>query len=326
MNILVTGGAGYLGYFVTKKLLHEGHHITVLDNLTYKDAGLKDFLELDRFTFILGDICSLKTVVKAVRNQDAVIALAAIVGDPACQLKPEETVKTNYLATKILADVCERHGVKRIVFASSCSVYGDTGNRIANEKFPVKPLSLYAETRIMSETMLLKRKKLDVVILRLATIFGLSKRMRFDLVVNFLTAKATKDKTYTVYGGKQWRPLVHVQDAAAAFVKAVLAPRKIVAGEIFNVGTEKNNVTIEQIGMLVHLAIPQAKMKIEKAIEDKRNYRISFEKIRERLGFTCKYSIKDGINEIYNALKKGTIKNFQDDIYYNVRYIYKNKS
>lgn len=324
MNILVTGGAGYVGHFVTKKLLDSGHFVTVLDNLSYGNKGLEEFVGRERFNFILGDICNLKDVVKAVKGKDAVIALAAIVGDPACNLDPEETVNTNFLSTKILVDVCEHYGVKRIVFASSCSVYGDTKDLIADEGFPLNPLSLYAETRIMSEKCLLNApKSISPVILRLATVFGHSARMRFDLVVNFLTAKAHFKQGFTIFGGDQWRPLAHVQDVAEVFVKAALADDGLVNRKVFNVGSSKNNLTIEQIGKIVSRILPDAVAETKKEVEDKRNYRVSFEKLENDLGITCTRSVEDGVREIVEHLRQGRMDNFEEDIYYNVRYIYK---
>lgn len=324
MNILVTGGAGYVGHFVTKKLLDLGHFVTVLDNLSYGNKGLEEFVGRERFNFILGDICDLKDVVKVVKGKDAVIALAAIVGDPACNLDPDETINTNFLSTKILVDVCEHYGVKRIVFASSCSVYGDTKNLVADEDFVLNPLSLYAKTRVMSEACLLKSpKSISPVILRLATVFGYSDRMRFDLVVNFLTAKAHFKRGFTIFGGDQWRPLVHVQDVAEAFVKAALSADEKVDRKVFNVGSSKNNLTIERVGNIVSRVIPEAIVEMEREVEDKRNYRVSFERLERDLGITCTRSVEDGVKEIVEHLGRGKIGNFEDDIYYNVRYIYK---
>lgn len=327
MNFLVTGGAGYVGYFVTKKLLERNHNVTVLDNLTYGKAALGGFIGRDRFDFILGDICDLKSVVRAAKGKDAVISLAAIVGDPACNLNPDETVSTNYLATKIMADVCAHYQIGRIIFPSSCSVYGDTGNSIADENFPVNPLSLYAETRVMSERFLLgNANQVSSVILRLATVFGYSERMRFDLVLNFLTARAYYRKNFSIYGGDQWRPLIHVQDAAEAFVSAALAEKEKVVGKIFNVGDDANNFTIEQVGHKVSQLVPGIKVEAKREIEDRRNYRVNFGKIKDELGFRCRFGIEDGIKELVRAFQENKIGNFEDEIYYNVKYIYKSRN
>lgn len=326
MKILVTGGAGYVGYHVTKQLLEAQHTVTVLDSLAFGQTTLASFKRLRNFTFQKGDIGDLKAIVPAVKGQDAVIDLAAIVGDPACDLDPDETIRTNYLATKALISVSEYYGIKRLVFASSCSVYGDTKNKIADEKFPVNPLSLYAQTRVMSEELLLKGKKsITPVILRLSTVFGYSKRMRFDLVVNFLTAKAYFDKAFTIFGGDQWRPNVHVQDAARAFVTACLSPQSHVKGHIFNVGSEENNLTVDEIGEIIAQVIPRVSISRKKNVEDKRNYRVDFSKIKKQLNFTGDTSVKDGVYELVNIFHRQPKLNFGDDQYYNVKYLYKNR-
>ena len=313
-----------MGHFVTKKLLDLGHDVTVLDNLTYGSKGLDGLTGRERFNFILGDIGDLKSVVKAAKGKDAVVALAAIVGDPACALNEDETIQTNFLATRILADVCNHYGIGRIVFASSCSVYGDTKNDIADERSPVNPLSLYAETRIMSEKLLLERRhKFSTVILRLATVFGYSKRMRFDLVVNFLAAKAFYQNRFTIRGGNQWRPFVHVQDAAEAFVRAALAPKRKVDRKIINVGNDKNNLSISAVGAIVKKLFKKVSIEKRRELEDKRNYRISFGRLGKILDFECRYSVADGVKELIEKMKAEKIENFEDDVYYNVRYIYK---
>lgn len=327
MNILVTGGAGYVGHYVTEKLLANGHTVTVLDNLSYGDAGLKEFYENENFKFIKGDIGDLKALVKAVKGQDAVIALAAVVGDPACKLDEDETIKTNYLATKCLVDVCEHYKVKRVVFASSCSVYGDTKDSIATEESGLNPLSLYAETRVMSEKVLLdESRSISPVILRLSTVFGASERMRFDLVVNFLTASARIDGSFTIFGGDQWRPNVNVEDAASAFCQSVfLDEDQLQDSRIFNVGIEENNLTIEQIGEEVINVIPNAEMKLDKTSVDKRNYRASFAKLREVFDVSDFKTVRQGVEDVKHLFDTHKIANHKDDIYYNAKYLYKEK-
>ncbi len=327
MNILVTGGAGYIGYFVVKKLLSRGHNVTVLDNLLYDSKSLEEFSGLKNFHFILGSIGDFKSVIKAVKNQEAVIALAALVGDPACALNYDETMETNYFSTKCLLDVCEEYGVERLVFASSCSVYGDTKNEIADENFPLNPLSLYAETRVMSEDAILSRVregKISAVIFRLATVFGVSPRMRFDLVVNLLTAMAINKKQFTVYGGAQWRPNVNVEDAANAFVEGVFIDEaKLKKARIFNVGHESNNLMIDEIGDIIAHAVPGSKVNREKDAADKRNYRVTYDLLYETFKLPKFKTVAQGVEDIKNLFAEGKIKNFEDDIYSNVKYLYK---
>ena len=322
MKILVTGGMGYIGSFVTSKLLELGHEVSVLDNLTYGTTVLNSFVGRENFKFVYGDVGDLRAVAKAVKGQEAVIALAAIVGDPACNLDENETVKTNFLATKILADVCEQYNVGRLVFASSCSVYGDTKDKIADESFTPNPLSLYAKTRVMSEQVLLAdNRPLSPVILRLATVFGASKRMRFDLVVNLLTAMAKKHGRFTVFGGNQWRPNVHVQDAADAFIHAALIPEKKLKQRVFNVGDETTNLTIGQIGEMVRGAVFGSELIIEEENIDKRNYRVAFGRLHTILGFECKRSVEAGVREVADLFDAQTIQDFEDDVFYNVKYL-----
>ena len=323
MRILVTGGAGFIGHFVTKKLLEKGHEVTVLDNLSYGTAGIEALIQNPNLTFIRGDIGELKALCKAVKGNEVVIALAAIVGDPACGIDEDETFRSNYLATHALLDVSEHFGVKRLVFASSCSVYGDTGDDLAQETYPLNPLSLYAKTRVMSENLLIdKANSLEVVILRLATVFGVSERMRFDLVVNTLSLAAKTQGMVKVHGnGLQWRPNVHVQDAAEAFILAGFAPKRFVDHQIINIGDESNTLTIVDLAQKVKEVFPQTEIKHQNLLVDARNYRVSFEKMRNALKFSPKISLLSGILELKTFLETEVTNNYQDEIYYNVRYL-----
>ncbi|HSX39553.1 MAG TPA: NAD-dependent epimerase/dehydratase family protein [Candidatus Saccharimonadales bacterium] len=326
MKILVTGGAGYIGYFVTSKLLAMNHEVTVLDNLYYGTNSLTEFKDNKNFKFIFGDIGDLKSVMQAVKGQDAVIALAAIVGDPACNIDEDETIKTNYLAIKHLIDVCKQYQVKRVVFASSCSVYGDTKDALADEDFELSPLSLYAKTRLMCEEVLLKESEyISPVILRLSTVFGVSKRMRFDLVVNFLTAMASQRGTFSIFGGDQWRPNVHVQDAAEAFIHAAFFPEDKLTHRVFNVGNAINNLTINQIGDIIVKAVPNSVALKDESNVDKRNYRVNFDRLESVLQFDCKRTVEYGVNEVLDLLESNAIENFESEVYNNAKYLKKNK-
>ena len=321
-SILVTGGVGYIGSHLVAQLLAAGHRVTVLDNLSYGDAGLAAVRNHPALRFIHGDICDLRAVTRAVKGNEIVIALAAIVGDPACKVNVDETVNVNYQATKVLIEECHFQGVKRIVFASSCSVYGANSDIMLNERSWLNPVSLYARTRIMSEEVLLQnRHRVTPVILRLATVFGWSARMRFDLSVNFLTAKAVCEGRIQIYGGNQWRPYVHVKDAAQAFMLAALVPEKQVAGEIFNVGSNPENYQIRELGEAVCRLVPGTVMEICEEEEDRRDYRVAFDKIGSTLGFEAHHNVRDGILEIAEHLRKGGC-NYKDNIYYNVKYLY----
>jgi nucleoside-diphosphate-sugar epimerase len=324
-KILITGGLGYIGYFVVAKLLKETQHqVLVLDSGVYKDNTLDEFSKYKRLKIIKGDIRNIADIIKGIKNTDVVIALAAIVGDPACALNNSETLSSNFHSTELMISMCNYYKVKRLVFASSCSVYG-AGEVLLNEGSKLNPLSLYAKTRVMSEEVIRKNAldKLEWSILRFGTVFGWSKRMRFDLVTNFLTAKAFYDGEITVLGGTQWRPMVHVQDVAEAVVSTALAKKEQVDREVFNVGSNTNNFMIKDLAYAVKKYLPKTKVKIEKIPDsDRRNYRASFDKIETVLGFKAKHTVSQGVKEIIWMLKKEK-PDYLDEHYYNVKYLFK---
>ena len=320
-RVLVTGGAGFIGSHLVRMLLERGYHVRVLDRFDYGQVGIEGIVH-PNFEIIQGDVCSSRDVSRAVRNVDGVIALAAIVGDPACNLDPEETVNLNYASTKILAETCNFYGVRRLVFASSCSVYGaSTTGGLLTERSRLNPVSLYARTRVLSENILFDRHgDVEPVVVRLATVFGLSPRMRFDLVVNTLTAKAIAERRISIFGGNQWRPNVHCRDAARAFVLALEAPASDVAGEIFNLGGDANNHRINEIGDMVAEAVPDIVVERRDEIPDPRDYRVSFAKIRRVLGFEPEHSVADGIREVAAALRADpALRRWQDARFHNVQ-------
>jgi nucleoside-diphosphate-sugar epimerase len=322
--ILVTGGAGYIGVHLVRKLLNRGFRVRVLDNFTYGDDAIGPLRSHPRFEMKVGDISSVRDVVSAVKDVDSVIALAAIVGDPACGLNAEETLNLNYESTKILAEACNFYGVDRLVFASSCSVYGAARDTLLNERSPLNPVSLYARTRILSEEVLRDRcGDTTPVILRLATVFGLSPRMRFDLVVNTLTVRALVDRRIQIFGGDQWRPFVHCQDVAEAFVLAATAPNDLVRGEVFNVGSTGMNYTLEDVGNIVAKVVgPDVQVDTGEFNEDRRNYRVTFEKIETTLGFRADYSLEAGIAEMLQAIQNSSsLRDYQQARFSNLKHL-----
>jgi nucleoside-diphosphate-sugar epimerase len=319
--VLVTGGAGYVGSWLVRRLLEREYRVRVLDGFLYGDHGLRDVQDHPRLELIEGDIRHVGTVTRAAKNVSGVIALAALVGDAACDLDPEETVGINYDSVRVLADVCRRHEVPRLVFASSCSVYGANSELVLNEGSWLNPVSLYARTRILSEEALLRDEALGVVILRLATVFGLSFRMRFDLLVNTLTLHAAANGKMNVFGGNQWRPNLHVQDAADAFVAALEAPAERVNRGIFNVGANENNHTILEVAEKVRKFLPNSGLEIKGDQVDARDYRVSFDKIHQVMGFKPRFRVEDGIREIADALASGRIRNPFADVYHNYRHL-----
>lgn len=320
-RVLVTGGAGFIGSHLTRMLLDQGYQVRVLDRFDYGRSGLEALTTHPRLEVLQGDICNSRDVSRAVRDVDGVLALAAIVGDPACNLDPEETINLNYAATKILVEACNFYGVRRLVFASSCSVYGASENELLTERSRLNPVSLYARTRVLSENILFDRRgDVEPVVLRLATVFGLSPRMRFDLVVNTLTARAVVDRRIAVFGGNQWRPNVHCRDVARAFILALEAPAAAVAGEIFNVGGDALNHRIAELGAMVARIVGGVKVEQHDEVADPRNYRVSFAKIRRTLGFVPEYTVAAGIREVAAAVR-GTplLQRHQSALFHNVQ-------
>ena len=319
-RVLVTGGAGYVGSHLTRMLVDRGYHVRILDRFDYGRSGIEG-LQHPRLEVIQGDICNSRTVSQAVRDVDGVLALAAIVGDPACNLDPEETIDLNYAATKVLIEACTFYGVRRVVFASSCSVYGANSDGMLTERSRLDPVSLYARTRVLSENILFDRRgDVEPVVLRLATVFGLSPRMRFDLVVNTLTVRAVVDKKISIFGGGQWRPNVHCRDAARAFMLAFEAPAGAVAGEVFNVGGNALNHRIAELGAMVAEIVGNVEVVMQNEIADPRNYRVSFDKIRRVLGFVPEFTVAQGIAEVAAAVQRDpALRHHHEPLFHNVQ-------
>ena len=318
-NILVTGGAGYIGIHLVQMLLDDDYNVTILDNFTFGKSSINHIINHPKLTVIEGDVANIKDLVKAVKNNRYVIALAAIVGDPASSIDAEETLNLNYESSKILTEICNFYEVEKLVFASSCSVYGASTSGYLTEDSPLNPVSLYARTRIYSENYILDNSKItSPTILRLSTVFGFSPRMRYDLVVNTLLIRALKDKKFSVFGGDQWRPFVHCYDVARAFKLAIESDRKATHKQIFNVGSDDMNFTIDQIGDKVSAKFPHAEYNTVDEDVDKRNYKVSFDKITTKLGFEKKYDIEMGLNEMIEKINEDdSLLDYEDKIYSN---------
>jgi nucleoside-diphosphate-sugar epimerase len=324
-KVLVTGGAGYVGSILVRRLLEEGRETVVLDNFSYGRDALSEVERHPKLDLVEGDICDIKDVSRALRGVSRVVALAAIVGDPAAALDEEATYSVNYEATKVLVELCNRAGVERLVFASSCSVYGAHPELVLNEGSRLNPQSLYAITRIMSEDTIRARseKRTCPVILRLASLYGWSHRPRFDLAVNMMSAKAATAGEFTIVGGSQWRPFLHVADAAEAFLVFTFAPAELVCGETFNVGRNEGNHTIAQVGDAVARAYPRARRDERSGGADRRDYRVSFDKLAACLPeLRMSRTMDDGVREI-GAMLERTGVDYREDRYYNVEYLFK---
>ena len=321
--IVVTGGAGFVGSHLTRKLLDRGYRVRVLDSFIYGDWGLNELSGHPNLELFDGDICDAADLSRAVKGARGVVALAALVGDAACDLRPQRTMAINYESTRHTMAACREAAVQRLVFASSCSVYGANGSEFLHEESHMNPVSLYARTRVMSEELLLRdRGDLDVLILRLATVCGVSPRMRFDLMVNTMTACAMVRGKVCVTGAEQWRPHLHVQDAAEAFALAVEAPAETARQDaVFNVGSQDQNFTIGEVAEKVVARIPGATVEYAKNGGDSRSYRVSFDRIGSLLGFRGQRTVDDAIEEVGSLLASGEIADFTSDQFHNAKWL-----
>ncbi len=320
-KVLVIGGAGYIGSLLVRELLARNYRVRVLDNLLYGDEAIRDLSYHPNYELMVGDFRNVEAVVRACQGIEAVIHLGAIVGDPACALEPSTTLEVNFAATKMVMEISKGYGISRFLFASTCSVYGATEN-LVDEQSEVKPVSLYAATKLDSERVILNAGGTDFhpTVLRLATAFGSSHRLRFDLVVNLLTVKALAEKKITIYNGTQWRPFIHIHDIARCFILCLEAPLQKVSRQIFNVGSYQMNFTLGEVAEIIRSHVPDVEIAyIEN--EDKRNYRVSFDKIHTMLGFTCQKTIQDGVLEIKHAYRQNLIGDYRDKRYSNQQYL-----
>lgn len=317
MRVLVTGGAGYLGSTLSKYLLDKGHSVRVLDRLLFGSTSIQDLIRKPNFHLIEGDIRHLEDITAAMKDIDAVIDLAAIVGAPACDKNGETSIEVNQWATKLLADVASAHGVRRFLFASTCSVYGRNSGADLHEESDTNPLSLYAETKLQSESILLERNdQMLPVILRLATLCGPSKRMRFDLVLNAMTASACINQEITVHGGNQWRPLLDVRDAAESFILLLEKEELEIDNQIVNVGFESGNVTVGNLAKLIASEIDDSYVKVEPERTDPRSYKVNFERMN-KLGFCPEVPLSQSVNDVADMIRENAIQDFRLPIYIN---------
>jgi nucleoside-diphosphate-sugar epimerase len=311
---LVTGGRGYIGSVLTQQLSRSGAEVIVVDN------GLVDGPELDLpgVTYIDGDIRDPSPWEYALDGVDSVVHLAAIVGDPACGVDTDAAWQVNYLGTIRVAEACQRAGVPSLVFASTCSNYGITADEEVDVWSPLAPQSVYAESKVMAEHFLLSlpQASLSPRILRFATVHGMSPRMRFDLAVNVMTAHAVARGSVTVHGGTQWRPFLHVEDAAAA-VQLALRNAAGTIPSVYNCGSGHENYRMDAIGELIVDEVDGARLEVQAQQTDPRNYRVNFGRITQDLGFTPSHRVADTVRDIRDAMRAGQFADFDSERYSN---------
>lgn len=307
-NVLIVGGCGYIGGFLTDHLSENGYNVTVYDNLLFESRFLK------KCNFIFGDIRDHKKLESVIHQFDVVVWLAGLVGDGACSVNPELTKQLNVDTVKWLVDNYKG----KIVFPSTCSVYGMNNDLISEDAGP-NPLSLYAATKLEAERYVLQNKP-DALVFRLGTLFGLGdrhSRMRLDLVSNILSMKAAMGKPLTVFGGEQWRPLLHVRDVSTAILHGL---SHNTCG-LYNLSYK--NYIISDLAAEILKQVPDCDITYtDMKFEDLRNYRVTNDKILST-GWEPKYSLDYGISQIVGLIKEGRIKDVADLVYSNAAYMRK---
>lgn len=322
-TVLVSGGAGYIGSVLVRQFLNAGFKVKVIDILNFGGEPILDLINDENFEFIKGDIREEDDLEKALAGVDIVAHLAAIVGDPACKKEPELARSTNYEATKLFYKKATERGVQKFIFASTCSNYGkmDNPNEYVNEESNLNPISLYAETKVESEKFLFSQEKstqCKPTVLRLSTVYGLSPRPRFDLTVNEFTRELALGRELVIFGEQFWRPYCHVVDLARAFVAVSQADEGIVAFNVFNVGNTEENYTKKMIVDEISRQLKDVKISYVKKDEDPRDYRVSFSKIENELGFKLTKNVPMGIRDIAMTVKDGFFKNPDSPQYKNI--------
>lgn len=326
-KILLVGGAGYVGSVLAEELLERGYAVKILDRLYYGDAGLREIR--DRVELVVADMRALPP--NLLEDVDAVVNLGGLSNDLTAEYNPRANYEMNTLATRALAEMCRASGVRRFVFASSCSIYdrgvgNDEKDVIQDEETPVAPMAAYSRSKRDAENILLSMAGDDFcpVILRKGTVYGFSHRMRYDLVVNTFVKTALSQGVLNLhYGGEMWRPLVDVRDVAQAYILALQAEESKVKGQIFNVA--HRNYRISELALRVREALRQAEVEAEIRVDygykGVRSYRISTHKIERMLGFRPKVGVEESVVDMVEKIRRYGYTDFDNPRYYNIRWM-----
>ena len=325
-TVLITGAAGYIGSVVVSFLLRQKYHVLAIDKLSFGAESLLNFWYHPHFKFIKMDLTNPDGLDKiwGEHKIEAIVHLAAIVGDPACAKYPEIAKKTNYDASIDLLEKALEHKIEKFIFASTCSNYGKMAdpNGYVDENSILAPVSLYAELKVKFEKILLgavnPRAPFSPTVLRFSTVYGISPRMRFDLTVNEFTKELALKRKLEVFGEKFWRPYCHVYDFARAIQIVLDSEPEMVANNVFNVGDTDENYQKQMIVDEITKIIPDADVRYVHRNEDPRDYRVSFEKIKRELNFNITRRVPDGIREIFELINKNGLLNPDDPKYRNI--------
>jgi len=307
-NILLIGGEGYIGSVVSQIFLSKGYNVTSFDNLLYRNHLCTiNKVYFDKYHFVHGDMLEKNKLESTIEKSDAVILLAGLVGDPITKKYPEESALINDQGVKNVIDLCAKHNVNKLIFVSTCSNYGFIeSDELATEDFELNPLSLYSKSKVNAEKYILSLKgktEMHPIILRFATAFGLSPRMRFDLTISEFTRELVNGNELLVYDAHTWRPYCHVKDFFRLIQMVLEAPTDKVSYEVFNAGGDVNNATKRMIVDFILKKLPDGKVKYLEHGNDPRNYRVSFEKVKSILGFEPIFTIQHGIDELLTAMQ-----------------------
>jgi nucleoside-diphosphate-sugar epimerase len=323
-TILVTGGAGYVGSILIRNLLRDDYRVVCVDKLNFGGTSLADIWGDPNFVFQKIDITHSDEVDRIFDqfNFDSVVHLAAIVGDPACKLEPELATRTNLEASTHILEIAKKSGVRKFIFASTCSNYGKMKdpNGYVDELSSLAPVSLYAELKVEFERILLSQMRTDAfcpTVLRFATVYGLSPRMRFDLTVNEFTKDLALGRELLVFGEQFWRPYCHVRDISHAILRVLISPESKVSYNVFNVGDTSQNYTKKMLVNEILKQIPDGQVRYVHRDEDPRDYCVCFDKIKNTLDFQISRTMPQGVTEIFTSLRMRVIENPDDHRYYN---------